>query len=581
MKEVISIGYINGIEDTIRKRVGKNVFCREYRSSIMLEGLVNNWEEVVKAGYIAAKSNYKGVINNLKYTDMKEIKYSKPKERDLSLEGKNYNVIIIGAGIIGCSIARELSKWDISILLLDKEEDVAMQTSSRNDGMIHPGFAPKVGSLKSKYNVLGNKLYTDISKELGVKINRCGSNMLFDKKWVKVIWPYIRNKSKRVGIEDVRKLGISELKEIEPNISEDIKWGVHIPSTAVTSPYKMTIAYAENAINNGVDIALNTMIEDISVEKNKIVSVKTNKGEIKTDLIVNAAGVFADEIADMAGDRFFTIHPRKGEIILLDKKKGHLLNSVIGKVTIGTNNSHSKGGGLVKTLEGNILVGPDAYEQPDKEDYSTNMSNVNNLLKKHLPLIKGLNRTDIITYCAGSRAATYKEDFLIEKSEYLENMIYAAGIQSPGFAAAPAISKEIERLTVQVLKKNLMVKKKEHWNGIRNATPNMMELTIEEKNQVIKKNPNYGTIVCRCEGISRGEIIDALKSPIPVRSVDGIKRRTRAGMGRCQGGFCMPLVMEIMEKEGHIPFKDITKKGGESKVISDKTKNNDEVEIHV
>nr|WP_276576066.1 NAD(P)/FAD-dependent oxidoreductase [Oceanirhabdus seepicola] len=512
---------------------------------------------------------------------MKEITYRKPKDRDSSLEGKKYNVVIIGAGIIGCSIARELSKWDISILLLDKEEDVSMQTSSRNDGMIHPGFAPKVGSLKSKYNVQGNKLYTDISKELGVKINRCGSNILFDKKWIKVAWPFIINKSKRVGIEGVRKLNISELRDIEPNISEDIKWGVHIPSTAVTSPYKMTIAYAENAVNNGVDISLNTMVEEIKVEKNKIVSLKTNKGEISTDLIVNAAGVFADEIADMAGDRFFTIHPRKGEIILLDKKKGHLLNSVLGKVTLSFGSNHSKGGGLVKTLEGNILIGPDAYEQPDKEDYSTNMNNINNLLKKHLPLLKGLERRDIITYCAGNRAATYKEDFLIEKSEYLQNMIYAAGIQSPGFASAPAIAKEIERLTVEVLKKNIILKKKEYWSGTRKSTPNMMELSIAEKNEVIKRNPNYGTIVCRCEGISRGEIIDALKSPIPVRTVDGIKRRTRAGMGRCQGGFCMPLVMEIMEREGHIPFEDITKKGGESKVISEQTKNKDEVNIHV
>ena len=273
----------------------------------------------------------------------------------------------------------------------------------------------------------------------------------------------------------------------------------------------------------------------------------------------------------MANDRFFSIHPRKGELVILDKKKGPLVTRSMGLIDLSQATSDTKGGGVMRTIDQNVLVGPDAYEQPMREDFSTHRENIDAILKKHLPLIKGFAPSDVITYFAGIRAATYEEEFIIERSEYVQNLIHAAGIQSPGLASAPAIAEEISRITVDALQEQMEVKPNTGFNPRRRVIPHMSDLTTEEKQEIIRKNPDYGVIICRCEGISKGEIVDTIHSPIPATTIDALKRRVRPGMGRCQGGFCSPLVTQIICEETGLSPEEVTKSGEDSNLILERT----------
>ncbi len=560
------------IQKKLNKKVSENIICREWRSSIILEGKVDTWEKVYLAGKIAADTRYKGVVNKLEVDGLIIPKIKSPLFKDDYFTDKEVDVLIIGGGIIGSSIARELSKWNVSVLLVDKEEDLAMHASSRNDGMIHPGLAPKPGTKKAYYNVKGNEMYTKITQELDVEFKRVGSRIVFYNKYMRLITPIIKARARRNGVKGVKYLNFKELRKQEPNISKDITGAVIMPSAGILSPYKMTIAFAENAVMNGVEIVFNTIVLFMEKKNDKIISVSTNRGKICPKVVINAAGVFADEIAAMANDQFFTIHPRKGEAVLVDKKKGSLLNSILSNPALFKIKSTSKGGGLVKTIEGNILIGPNAYEQPFKENFTTNKNNIDEVLKKHLPLISKLSSLDVITYFAGIRAATYKEDFIIEKSEHIKNLVHVAGIQSPGLASAPAIAKDVEKMAIEILSEVNDIKKKDNWNPIRKGMPKLSSMKHEKRNELIKRRPDYGEIICRCEEVSKGEIIDAINSLVPAMSIDAIKRRTRAGMGRCQSGFCMPLVAKILQEESGISMENITKKGIGSEIVIDETK---------
>ena len=562
----------DSIQKKLNKEVSKSIICREWHSSIVLEGNVDTWEKVYLAGKLAVNKNYKGVVNKIEVEGLVIPEIKKPLLKDDYLHNKNVDVLIIGGGVIGSSIARELSKWNASVLLVDKEDDLAMHASSRNDGMIHPGLAPKSSSKKAYYNVKGNEMYTKITKELGVPFKRTGSRIVFYNKAIKLATPIFKARARHNGVKGVKYLNAEELRKVEPNISKDITGAIVMPTAGILSPYKMTIAFAENAVMNGVEVSLNTIVQSMEKKDGKILSVSTNRGIIRPKVVINAAGVYSDKIAAMVDDQFFTIHPRKGEIVLVDKKKGHLLYSIVSNPTLTTSKSTSKGGGVIKTSEGNILMGPNSYEQPFKEDFTTKKENIDEILKKHMNIISGLSHADIITYFAGVRAATYEEDFIVEKSEYVKNLVHAAGIQSPGLASAPAIAEDIEKMTIEILSKVKDVKRKDNWNPIRKGIPELSSMKDKERSALIKKRPDYGEIICRCEEVSKGEIIDAINAPIPAKSIDAIKRRTRAGMGRCQSGFCMPLVAKILEEESGLDMKTITKKGNASKILEGKTR---------
>lgn len=571
---------IKRLEQKLQKKYNTTIKCSLVDQSIKLEGQLQRWDQVVEAGYLAAKYPFKQVVNDITLASG-EGSLPAPKRSDeakpfstLNPNPTKCDVLIIGAGIVGSAIARELSKYNLSIALVEKDYDVAVHTSSRNDGMIHPGIAAHANSLKCKLNVRGSDLYHQVSEELGVPIRRCGSSILFRSQISKVIKPYFWIKAKKIKMPGLSFMNTKAVYEMEPHLAKGVVWGVFCASAGVTSPYKMTVAYAENAIMNGVKLHLNTEVTGMSVEGMEIAMVHTNRGDFETGLVINAAGVYTDVIAEMANDRYFSIHPRKGEVVLLDKKKAHLVSGILGFVG-DRSSKNTKGGGLIKTYEGNILVGPNAVETPLREDYQTDRESVAQMLAMKIPQVEGLRKEDTITYFAGIRAATYKEDFIIERSNRVENLIHVAGIQSPGFASAPAIAEMVESLVKTYYEENLSLKskltKKTDWNPIRPAIPDLANMDYEQRQAYIVKNPDYGEIVCRCEEISRGEIAQALKSPIPVTSVDGVKRRVRAGMGRCQGGFCLPLVMEIIHEETGIALDHITKKEGHSQVVVQKS----------
>lgn len=532
-----------------------------FRKSVKLEGRSADWAAVVKAGKKAAKLGYKGVVNEIELDGFTPPPVRRSAIEDGAIDGERPDVMIIGGGVIGCAIARELRRWDVSVLLCDKESDVAMHASSRNDGMIHPGIASHIGSLRGKLNVEGNVMYTQLCKELKIPFKRYGNFILYSDHLFGVGGRAVLGaRAKAFGIPGGH-VDRQRMHEMEPNITDEALGAFSYPMSGVLSPYKLTVALAENAVENGAKVSLDTIITSMEMAHGRIAAVHTNRGTVYPRIVVNAAGVFSDIIAKMADDQFFTIHPRKGELVILDKKKGKLVQRSMGLVSVKAATSDTKGGGVMRTIDGNVLVGPDAYEEPLREDFSTHADHVDAILEKHLPLIKGFAKSDVITYFAGVRACNYEEEFIVERSEQVDNLIHAAAIQSPGLASAPAIAKRIVEITTAALGEQMDVHRNDRFNPVRKAAPALKYMSLEEKQKLIEKNPDYGVIICRCEEISKGEIIDCIHSPIPVTSLDGIKRRVRPGMGRCQGGFCSPLVTNLIAQETGLKPEEITKNG--------------------
>lgn len=538
-----------------------------FRKSIRLQGQCGDWSAIVRAGKKAAKLGYKGVVNEIGLEGFTPPPIRRSRIEDGAIDGARPDVLVIGGGVIGCAIAREMRKWDVSVLLCEKESDVAMHASSRNDGMIHPGIASHIGSLRGKMNVEGNRMYTQLCRELKIPFKRYGNFILYSD-------PLFGLGGRAVLGARARAFGIpggpvsrQRMREMEPNITDEALGAFSYPMSGVLSPYKLTVALAESAVENGARVSLDTIVTSMELEHGRIAAVHTNRGTVYPRTVINAAGVFSDIIAKMADDQFFTIHPRKGELVILDKKKGRLVQRSMGLVSIKAATSDTKGGGVMRTIDGNVLVGPDAYEQPLREDFSTHADHIDAILEKHLPLIKGFARSDVITYFAGVRASNYEEEFIIERSDRVDNLVHAAAIQSPGLASAPAIAKRIAQITSQALAEQIEVHRNDRFDPVRKAAPVLQSLPLEEKQKLIEKNPDYGVIICRCEEISKGEIIDCIHSPIPVTSLDGIKRRIRPGMGRCQGGFCSPLVTGLIAQETGLRPEQITKNGDGTQIL--------------
>lgn len=558
---------------TLYKLYGELVSASCKDDVITLSGKLDKWDDVVKAGLIAASGHYGSyVVNNIQCTSIEEEKMRIPDLRDESLNGEEYDVVIIGAGIVGCSIARELSRWDLKILLVDKEHDVALHGSSRNDGMIHPGIDLKKGQIKQKYNALGNKMYDQISKELDVPFKRTGQYLGFKREWYSFLLPLATKYWKQMNVP-CEYIGKEELFKREPNLSEDIKCALYFPTAGIICPYGITIAYAENAVDNGVKLSLDTAVLDMKVEDGLIKSVTTNRGTIYPKVVINAAGVFSEDVAKMAKDHFFSIHPRKGTNSILDKKAAFQVRTIASLIgTQATSTTHTKGGGIVSTIDHNLLIGPDAVETFEKENFSTTAESINNTFEKQKLASPNLKTSDIITYFTGVRAATYEEDFVLQKGKFTKNIVHAAGIQSPGLTAAPAIGVEIAKDTVELLSEKETVKENPSFNPYRKGIPDLSEMPLEKRDNFIKDNPDFGVIVCRCEEVSRGEILAALNRSVPCDSIDGVKRRVRPGMGRCQGGFCGPLVAKIIGEEKEIALKDVIKNGMGSNIVFCDTK---------
>lgn len=559
--------------DKMNKRLqdayGGQVYAEDKGDYIAVTGHLKDWNDIVAACNMCVQKGKKGrkkhVVNDIVFEGGRSPGMRLPGLKDSSLEGAAPDVLIIGGGISGASIARELSRWQLDILLVEKEADLAVQSSGRNDGEVHPGVDLSKGSLKQEYVLKGNRMYDQICGELDVPFRRCGQYVGFTQwRYLPVIFFYVLEKKYRCKVSDTRLVGRKTFRRAEPELNPDFKFAIYNPCAGCVCPYGLTIAYGENAVENGARISLNTAVLDMEVEDGIIRCVHTNRGSIYPSLVINAAGTFAEDVAKMARDRFYSIHPRRGTNSILDKKAGHLVRSISSVKTLKKTAGHTKGGGMLHTVDDNVLVGPDAVETWEKENFATSQASIDRVFAKQKATSPGLTQRDIITYFTGVRAATFEEDFIIEMGRRTKNLIHCAGIQSPGLTTAPAVAVDVAAMAVKALSSQKEIKPNTSFRPKRKGIPRLRELPVEERDRLIRENPDYGVIICRCEEISKGEILDALNSPLPVCTVDGIKKRLRPGMGRCQGGFCMPLVAQIISQHEGIPLSQVKKAGTEA-----------------
>jgi len=474
---------------------------------------------------------------------------------------KKADVLIIGAGVIGTCIARFLSKYKLNIVLVEKEADVGFGTSKANSGVIHAGFHDKPGTLKANLCVAGNSIFDKLCKELNVPFRRCGALVVAMEDEKLKILEKLKIQGEKNKVPGLKIIKGSYLSQLEPNLTKKAKAALYSPTVGIVSPYGLTIALAENAMQNGVRVLLNTKVENITFQSDGRKIVGTQRGLIFANYIINAAGLFADEIARMAKDGFiFT--PRKGEEYILDKK----VKGLVGHVIFPIPKKETKGVLIIPTVDGNVMIGPTSELVDNKFDLNTTREGLQIILENVKKLVPAINDKDIISSFAGLRATSKNGDFIIQPSTKIKGFINVAGIDSPGLTAAPAIAKVV----IDILKEEgLGLTYKEDYQPYRRLIK-FQELSLEQKNRLIKKDKSYGNVVCRCENVTEGEIIDAIRRG--ARTLDSLKFRTRIGMGRCQGGFCTPKVMKIMKDGLNIPLEKITKRGGKSNILWGKSK---------
>ena len=442
---------VNVLQKKLHKHFGESVSVRIENRCIIVSGHLDSWDKIVAACSMCVnKKSGMHVVNDIRLHGVTIPEMRIPDVKDDSLDKEKPDVLIIGGGISGASIARELSKWKLDILLVDKEADLAVQASGRNDGEVHPGVDLNRGSLKQHYVLKGNRMFDRVCKELSVPFDRCGQYVGFTGKWMyPLIWAYVWQRRHICKVKDTRILKRDELFRREPNLNPEFQFAIFNPSAGCVCPYGLTIAYGENAVENGAKVSLNTAVLGMEVKNAKIRSVMTNRGTVYPKIVINAAGVFAEDVAKMAGDRFYSIHPRKGTNSILDKKSGSLVKGIASIKTLNQNTKHTKGGGILHTVHDNLLVGPNAVETYEKENFATEQGSIDAVFEKQKLTAGALSERDIITYFTGVRPATFEEDFVIEKGRRTKNLIHCAGIQSPGLTTAPAVALDIEKMVVK------------------------------------------------------------------------------------------------------------------------------------
>ncbi|MCI8633633.1 MAG: NAD(P)/FAD-dependent oxidoreductase [Lachnospiraceae bacterium] len=468
------------------------------------------------------------------------------------------DVIIIGGGIVGAAIARELSRYELSAVLLEAREDLARGASGANSGIIHAGYDPKPGSLMAKYNVKGNQMYPELCQKLQIPFHQVGSFVLaFNEAQQKEV-QRLYERGLENGVPSMQVLSGEEVRRMEPQVSEKVTAALYAPTAGIISPYEATIALAENAAENGVVFRLNEPV--MSIEKTEGgFKVKTKQDTLQARLVINCAGAHAGEISKMAGAEALSIQEKKGEYTLYDRSVGGFVQRVIFQ----TPDENGKGVLVTPTAEGNLLIGPssDALEEPG--DTATTQAGQDKIFMQAKKSCEKLPFGGAITSFAGIRAVC-GEDFVIGESAVVPAFIQVAGICSPGLTSAPAIAQDIAELVKAKLGD---VKEKSSWKETREASPCVRELSWEERKALCEKDADYGKIVCRCETVTEGEIRHVLRSAVPVYTVDGVKRRCRAGMGRCQGSFCTPRVMQIIAEEAGISLEAVRKAGNGTEIV--------------
>ena len=467
-----------------------------------------------------------------------------------------YDIVIIGAGVVGASIARELSRYELSIAVLEKEEEPAFGVSKSNSGIIHPGTQNPPNSLKGKLCLRGNILIREISQELGLDFQEVGELIVAFNEQELEILQNLKKQAQGLGVSGLKIVDKNWLRENEPNLNPEVRAALFAPTAGIISPYRLVYALCENAIKNGAEIHTNTKVENIT-RKEEYFEINTFRKNFRAKYVINAAGLFADEVSRMAGINYFHVRPRKGEEFILDKKKENLTRHLIFPLPSKT----SKGVLVIKTADGNPMIGPTAEDIEDKEDLSTTEEGFKKVIALSQRLVPAINESDIIAYFSGLRPVA-GDDFIIRHEDQVPGFINVAGIQSPGLTSAPAVALMVR----DILKAHgLKLKKKRIFKSPRKKSVHFFKIPLAAAKKLIKKDAAYGDIVCRCEMVSAKEIKQAIVEG--ARTMDGIKFRTRAQAGRCHGSFCATRLMKILAEERKIPLTALTKRGLGSEMV--------------
>ena len=472
------------------------------------------------------------------------------------------DVIIIGAGVTGCAIARELSRYQLDICVVEKESDICEGTSKANSGIVHGGFDAKPGTLNARLNVQGNAMMEELSKKLDFPFQRNGSMVVCQSAEEMPVLEELKQRGLTNGVKDMRILSRTEALEMEPNLADSVYAALLVPSGGIVCPFGLNIALAENAAANGVAFRLET--EVLSIEKLPETDaaacgmcngylVHTDKGDLQTRFLINAAGVYADTFHNMVSEKKLHITPRRGDYLLLDRTAGGHVHHTIFQLP----SEYGKGVLVTPTVHGNLMVGPTAIDIENKEATATTAEGLAQVMEKCGKSVKDVPLKQVITSFAGLRAHEDGGEFIIGEAEDAKGFIDAAGIESPGLSSAPAIGQYVR----EIMEGLTELKEKSRFIETRKGIVRFAECSREVQQELIRQNPAYGKIICRCETITEGEILDAIHRLLGATTLDGIKRRTRAGMGRCQAGFCMPKVMDILARELGLELKDIRKNG--------------------
>lgn len=473
-----------------------------------------------------------------------------------------YDVIIIGGGVTGAAVARELSRYEAKICVLEKEEDVCCGTSKANSAIVHAGYDAKPGTMKAKMNLKGNRMMPALSKELDIPFEQCGSLVVCLDPGDLPLLEELLERGRSNGVEGLEILTREEALVLEPNLSDQVCAVLHAPTGGIVCPFELNIALAENAFANGVEFQFNSEVKTVRKTAEGFEIEVEKDGETvcyQAKCVVNAAGVYADEIHNMVSERKIHITGRRGDYCLLD----HSAGAHVSRTIFALPGKMGKGVLVSPTVHGNLLIGPTAIDVEDKEGVNTTREGLDQVIGKSGLNVKDIPFRQVITSFAGLRAHEDGDDFIIGEAEDVPGFIDCAGIESPGLTSCPAVGE----LTAQMVSDKLGLKEKDKFISERKGVLDPKTLSVEELTELIKEKPEYGNMICRCEMITEGEILDAIRRPLGAKSLDGVKRRTRAGMGRCQSGFCSPRVMEILARELGVGMDEITKSGRGSELI--------------
>ena len=469
-----------------------------------------------------------------------------------------YDIIIIGAGVSGTSIARELAKFDARICVLERFDDVCCGTSKANSAIVHAGYDAKPGTLMARLDVEGSYLIPQLARDLDFHYVNNGSLVLCMHEEDLPALHELYNRGRTNGVSALKLLTREEVLALEPNVQESVVAGMQAATGGIVCPFGMNIAFAENAAENGVEFRFNTCVTGFERTRDGW-DVKTSQGTFSTRIVINAAGIYSDELHNAVSTRKLHITPRRGDYYLLDRTTGGYVSHTLFQLP----SKYGKGVLVAPTVHGNTIVGPTAIDIDDRDGVNTTAAGLEDVMRKASIIVKDAPLRQVITSFAGLRAHEDGHEFVIGEAEGAPGFIDCAGIESPGLSSSPAIGK----MVAEIVRDKLLLPRKSYYKATRKGILNPATLPFEERQELIRQNSAYGNIICRCESISEGEILDAIHRPLGARSLDGVKRRVRAGMGRCQGGFCAPRVMEILSRELGIPMEQITKSGGNSHLI--------------